>query len=77
LRDDDDEEDKDSAAANSARQPPRAAFNNDDIIIINNIQRVEALADISRSALRCHSNETRTPILNPPNSAQLGKTPYY
>jgi len=35
------------------------------------IQRVQALADISRSALCCHNNETRAPIANPPNSAQL------
>jgi len=39
------------------------------------IQRVQALADISRSALRCYSNETRAPITNPPNSAQLECTP--
>jgi len=32
---------------------------------------VQALADISRSALCCHINETRTPTANPPNSAQL------
>ena len=36
---------------------------------------VQALADVSRSALCCHSNETRAPIANPPNSAQLGGTP--
>jgi len=40
-------------------------------------QRVQALADISRSALCCHSNETRTPIANPRNSAQLEGTPYH
>ena len=28
------------------------------------IERVQALADISRSALCCHSNETRAPIAN-------------
>jgi len=33
----------------------------------------QALADISRSALCC--NETRAPIANPPNSAQLEGTP--
>jgi len=38
------------------------------------IQRVQALADISRSALCCHNNETRAPIANPPNSAQLEGT---
>ena len=38
-------------------------------------ERVQALADISRSALCCHSNETRTPTANPPNSAQLEATP--
>jgi len=39
------------------------------------IERVQALADISRSALYCPSNETRAPIANPPNSAQLEGTP--
>jgi len=38
------------------------------------IQRVQALTDISRSALCCHSNITRAPIANPPNSAQLDNT---
>jgi len=33
---------------------------------------VQALADISRSALCCYSNETRAQIANPSNSAQLG-----
>jgi len=40
------------------------------------IERVQALADISRSALCRHSNETRAPIANPPISAQLDGTPY-
>jgi len=40
-------------------------------------ERVQALADISHSALCCHSNETRAPIANPPNSAQLKGTPYH
>jgi len=35
------------------------------------IERVQALADISRSALCYHSNETQAPIANSPNSAQL------
>jgi len=39
------------------------------------IERVQVLADISRSALCCHSNETRAPIANPPNCAQLEGTP--
>jgi len=39
------------------------------------IERVQALADISRSALCCHSNETRAPIANPPDSAQLQGIP--
>ena len=39
-------------------------------------KRVEALADISCSALCCHSNETRAPIANPPNS-ELEGTPYH
>jgi len=34
-------------------------------------ERVQAFADISRSALCCHSNETRASIANPPNTAQL------
>ena len=42
------------------------------------IQRVQALAYISRSVLCCRSNETtRAPIANPPNSAQLEGTPYH
>jgi len=41
------------------------------------IERVQALADISRSALCCHSNETRAPIANPPNNAQLEVIPYH
>jgi len=39
------------------------------------IERVQALADIWRSALCCHSNETPAPIANPSNNAQLGGTP--
>jgi len=39
------------------------------------IQRVQAPADLSRSGLRCHSNETRAPISNPSNSAQLEGSP--
>jgi len=38
---------------------------------------VRALADISRSALCCHSNETRAPVANPPSSAQLQDSPYH
>jgi len=38
------------------------------------IERLQALADISRSSLCCYSNETRA---NPPNSAQLEGTPYH
>ena len=41
------------------------------------LERVQALADISRSALCCHSNEIRAQIANPPNSAQLEGTPYH
>jgi len=44
-------------------------------VIKPGIERVEALADISRSALCCHSNETRAPIADSPNSAQLEGTP--
>jgi len=36
------------------------------------IEPVQALADITRSALCCHSNENRAPIANPPNCAQPG-----
>jgi len=39
------------------------------------IERVQALADISHLALCCRCNETRAPIANPPNSAQLEGTP--
>ena len=41
------------------------------------IEQVQALADISRSVLCCHSNETYAPIANLPNSPQLGGTPYH
>jgi len=39
------------------------------------IKQVQALPDISCSALCCHRNETHAPIANPPNSAQLERTP--
>jgi len=39
------------------------------------VERVQTLADISRSALCCHTNETHAPIANPPNSAQLEGIP--
>jgi len=41
------------------------------------IERVQALANISRSALCCHNNETSALIANPANSAQLQDTPYH
>ena len=41
------------------------------------IERVQALADMSRSALCCHSDETRAPVANPPNCEQLDGTPYH
>jgi len=42
------------------------------------IERVQALAaDISRSALCCHSNEIHAPIANPANIAELEGTPYH
>ena len=41
------------------------------------IERVEAFADISRSALCCHSNEIRAQIANPPNVAQLEGSLYH
>jgi len=40
-------------------------------------ERVQALAAISRSALCCHSNETRAPIANPTNRVQLEGTTYH
>jgi len=40
-------------------------------------ERAQALADISRSALCCHSDETRAPIANPPTSAQLEGALYH
>ena len=39
------------------------------------IERVQAVADISRTALCCRSNETLALIVNPPISAQLEGTP--
>ena len=36
------------------------------------IERAQALTDISRSALCCHSNETGAPIANPPSSTTRG-----
>ena len=41
------------------------------------IERVQALTDISCSALCCHSNEIRALIANLPNSAQLKGTVYH
>ena len=46
-------------------------------IIIPGIERVQALADILRSALCCRSNEACAPIANLPNSAKLESTPYH
>jgi len=40
-------------------------------------EQEQALADISRSALCCHSNKTHAPIANVPNSAQLKGTSYH
>jgi len=55
----------DDVRNNAALQPQRQP----------GIERLQALADISRSAQCCHSNETHAPIVNPPNSAQLNGTP--
>ena len=41
------------------------------------LERIQALADISRSALCCRSNETCAPIAKPPNGAQLEGAPTY
>jgi len=38
-------------------------------------ERVQSLADISHSALCCHSNETHASTANPSDSAQLGEPP--
>jgi len=48
-----------------------------DCQLINQAERVQALADVSSSALCCHRNATGAPISNPLNSAQLGWTPYH
>jgi len=57
------------------RESERQCFHRDISIKTKpGIERVQALTDISRSALCCHSNEIRAPIANPPNSAQLGAT---
>ena len=40
------------------------------------IERVQVLADISRSVLCCQQRN-RTPIANPPNNAQLEGTLYH
>jgi len=42
---------------------------------MTNENQVQALAAISRSALCCYSNETRVPIANLHNRAQLEGTP--
>ena len=39
------------------------------------IERAQALTDISRSALCCHSNETGAPIANPPKLHNYGARP--
>ena len=41
------------------------------------IERVQALANITCSALCCHSNENRAPIADLSNSAELERTPYH
>jgi len=41
------------------------------------MERVQVLADIMRLALCYHSSETRAPIANSPNSAQLEGTSYH
>jgi len=40
-------------------------------------ERAQALADISCSALCCHSNKTHTPIANLPITAQIQGTSYH
>jgi len=53
---------------------PSEASDNPQIKLQPGIERVQALADISRSRYVA-INATRAPIANPPNSAQLGRTP--
>jgi len=54
-------------------RPPQCTWyvwcgpNNRCSLLITRLEQVEALADISQSALYCHSNESRTPIANLPN----------
>jgi len=48
----------------------------DQAILQPGTEQVQALADISCSALCCHSNETCALIANPPNSTQLQGIPY-
>jgi len=55
-----------------------AVTRNDVITSLNQAwSEYRALADVSRSALCCHSSATRAPTANLPNSAQLGGTPYH
>jgi len=76
---------------NNSRNDRRARHRRLSPRILNQAQSEykHVLADISRSprcchvhplpiraAICCHSNETRAPIANPPNSAQLGGTLY-
>jgi len=69
-------------AAMAAKQLPPADSHVDPFMWIDDtddhgkpgIGRIQALADILRRALCCHSNETRAPIANQPNSAQLDAT---
>jgi len=59
------------------RLPSHCIFTNAVLCTVNKpgIEQVQALTEISRSALCCHSNETHAPIAKPPNSAQLEGTP--
>jgi len=56
--------------ASSARRPRRA------FALCRHIRDGRKLVTMG-FALWCHSNATRAPIVNPPNSAQLGGIPYH
>jgi len=56
--------------ANLTQQKQTSIWNTKTLQTKPATERVRALANISRSAICCHSNETRAPIANPPNSAQ-------
>jgi len=60
---------KNDRTTSSYRKTSSSAYLMDEKQEQPGIERVHALADISRSALCCAGNETRAPIANPLNSA--------